>query len=172
MKRTTFKNMILSSMFIAIGIVLPLLTGQIKEIGDTLLPMHIPVMLCGFCCGPWWGITVGITVPFLRGILFSMPPLFPNAVWMSAELATYGFVSGFMYYKSKKSVPSLYLCLITAMILGRIVWAFVKGTLLVYQGKVFTFGMIVAGGFIDALPGIVLQLVLIPTIVKFTEKRR
>jgi predicted membrane protein len=170
MKRLTHKNMILSAMFIAIGVILPTLTGQIKEIGDTLLPMHIPVMLCGLVCGQWWGLASGAVLPFLRSALFSMPPLYPNALWMAAELAAYGFVSGFVYCKSKKTTASLYVSLITAMLSGRVVWALVKALLLSNSGKAFTFAMFISGGFVDALPGIVLQLVLIPFILKFAEK--
>jgi uncharacterized membrane protein len=85
-------------MFLALGIVLPFLTGQIKEIGDTLLPMHIPVMLCGLICGGKYGFAVGLVLPFLRSATVGMPPIYPNAVWMSAELATYGFMIGFLYF--------------------------------------------------------------------------
>ena len=117
---------VLAALFLALGMVLPLLTGQIKEIGDSLLPMHIPVMLCGLVCGYKYGAAIGLVLPFLRSLVFSMPPIYPNAVWMALELATYGLVIGFIYMKLSKSKLSMYIALIAAMIMGRIVWGISK----------------------------------------------
>ena len=161
------KKMILSAMFLALGIALPFLTGQIKEIGDTLLPMHLPVMLCGLICGGVYGFAVGLILPFLRSVTVGMPPLYPQAVWMACELATYGAVIGFLYFKfPKKQMWWIYCCLVISMISGRIVWAVAKTVLLGIAGKSFTVQAFIAGGFIDSLPGIVLQLILIPSIIK------
>ncbi len=171
MKKFKLQKTLLSALFLSLGIVLPFLTSQIKEIGDTLLPMHIPVMLCGALCGGWYGLAVGLLTPLLRGMLFTMPPLYPNACWMAAELATYGFVLGFLYNRLKaKSVGKLYLSLLAAMLSGRIVWGLAKAFLLGLSGKGFTAAAFITGGFIDAVPGIVLQLILIPLAVKIAEK--
>ncbi len=153
-------------MFMAIGMILPFFTAQIKEIGDTLLPMHIPVMLCGLICGPQYGFSVGLILPLLRAAAFSMPPLYPNAVWMALELATYGVVIGLMYRCRKTSGTGyLYLCLITSMLAGRIVWGVAKTILLGLGGKTFGFAAFITGGFLDAILGIILQLVLIPSVM-------
>ena len=98
----SIKKMILAAMFLAIGLVFPFFTAQVKEIGDSLLPVHFPVMLCGLVCGPWYGLGVGLILPLFRSVLFSMPPIYPNAVWMAMELATYGGVIGFCYHKSPR----------------------------------------------------------------------
>ena len=90
-------DLILSGVYLAIGLVLPFLTMQVKEIGDSLLPMHLPVMLCGMMCGSGYGLVIGALLPVVRAFLFGMPPLYPNAVWMAAELATYGFIVGILY---------------------------------------------------------------------------
>lgn len=170
MKKTNLLELILSAMFLAIGMVLPLLTAQIKEIGDTLLPMHIPVMLCGVICGAKYGLCVGALLPFLRSVSFGMPPLYPNAVWMAFELAAYGFVIGLLYARGKKGkLGYLYFCLISSMLAGRIVWGIVKAALLGFGGKAFTLSAFIVGGFVDALPGIILQLILIPVIIKIVE---
>ena len=164
------KKLTLAAMFLAIGIVLPLFTMQIKEIGDTLLPMHIPVLLCGILCGGQYGFAVGLMLPFVRSFLFSMPPFYPNAVWMAAELATYGLVVGVLYNKLKiKEIARTYVSLLTAMLAGRIVWGIAKTLLLFGTAKAFTFAAFITGGFIDALPGIILQLLLIPIIVKIVD---
>ena len=172
MKSIKTKRLVLSAMLLCMGLVLPFLTGQIKEIGDSLLPMHIPVMLCGLLCGAGYGGAVGLMMPFVRSLFFGMPPIYPNAVWMSLELATYGFVIGILYFRAKrKSLAVLYISLISAMLAGRVVWGISKALLLGLGGKAFTVGMFVSGGFIDSLPGMILQLILIPFIVKMIEKR-
>ena len=85
----------MSALFLALGLVLPIFTGQIPQIGSMLLPMHIPVFLCGLICGGPWGALVGLILPLLRSVLFGMPPLFPTAIAMCCELMTYGYVAGF-----------------------------------------------------------------------------
>lgn len=171
MSKANIQKMIVSAMFLALGMVLPFLTGQIKEVGDTLLPMHIPVMLCGLVCGYKHGFVVGLLVPLLRSVTVGMPPMYPNAVWMSAELATYGLVIGFLYSRfHKKQMWWLYCCLIISMISGRVVWGIAKTILLGMAGKTFTIQAFIAGGIIDAFPGIILQLVLVPVIAKLIDK--
>ena len=172
MKNSVLKNTILSGAFLALGMVLPLITSQIKEIGDSLLPMHIVVMFCGIFCGAGNGLIVGFILPFLRSMIFSMPPFYPNAVWMAFELATYGFVMGILYGKiGKKNVRYLYLSLVVAMFSGRIVWAIAKTILLGLGGIKFTFAAFITGGFIDAIPGIILQLILIPTVMSLLGEK-
>ncbi len=164
--KNPIKKMILSSVFLALGMVLPLFTAQIKEIGDTLLPMHIPVMLCGIFCGWQYGGFIGLALPFLRSVTFGMPSIYPQAVWMALELCAYGIVIGLVYSMFKrKKVLGVYVSLASAMLVGRVVWGIAKAALLGVGGKPFTFTMFLAGGFADALPGIILQLILIPSVV-------
>ncbi len=171
MKGKKILKLVLSALFLAIGVVLPMLTMQIKEIGDSLLPMHLPVLLCGLVCGGQYGLVVGAILPFLRSVLFSMPPIYPNAVWMSLELATYGLVVGLIFFScKKKTVPFVYLSLAVAMLAGRVVWGLTKTALLGAGESGFTFMAFLTGGFVDAAAGIVLQLVLIPLIMGILNK--
>ena len=164
------KKLVFAALCISLGMLLPLLTSQIKEIGDTLLPMQLPVMLCGLICGYKYGMSVGGCLPFLRAVVFGMPPIYPNAIWMAFELATYGFIIGLLYNKRQKNLASLYFSLIMAMICGRVVWGFAKAVLLGIVSKPFSVAMFISGGFIDAFPGIILQLILLPIIVKIVER--
>ncbi len=165
MKETT-KNMTLAAMFLAIGLVLPLLTGQIPQIGNMLLPMHIPVFLCGLICGWQYGAIVGLVLPLIRYAIFGMPVLFPTGIAMSFELMTYGLVAGLLYGISRwQCVISLYRSLIAAMLAGRVVWGIVQVILLGISGNGFTWQMFMAGAFLNAIPGIIVQLILIPVIM-------
>ncbi|MBR2025429.1 MAG: ECF transporter S component [Clostridia bacterium] len=162
-----------SGMFLAIGTLLPLLTGQIKEIGDSLLPMHLTIMLCGLICGWKYGLIVGLILPFFRSVTFGMPPIYPQAVWMALELATYGAVIALMYDLFKrKNIGYLYLSLVISMISGRIVWGITKALLLGIANKPFTFEAFIVGGFVDAVPGIILQLILVPCVMLLVERIR
>ena len=165
------KNLTLSALFIALGLVLPLLTGQLKQLGNAFLPMHLPVFLCGLIVGPVHGLIVGLILPILRHFTFGMPPLYPTAISMSFELATYGFVSGFVYKNSRwKCIIALYESLIIAMILGRVVWGIVQMILLGINGQAFTWQMFMAGAFLNAIPGIVFQLIFIPSLMLALHK--
>ncbi len=158
------KKLSVSAMLFAVGLTLPFLTGQIKEIGNLLLPMHIPVLLCGPICGWKYGLAVGVLLHITRSLIFTMPQMYPTAVAMSFELMTYGLVVGLVFSKSKwNCIRALYRALILAMIAGRAVWGLVMSVLLGF-GE-FTASAFLAGAFTGAIPGIVLQLTLIPAIM-------
>ena len=161
------KKMTLAAMFLALGQVLPFITGQIPQIGKMLSPMHIPILLCGFFCGWQYAAVVGFICPILRSFLFGMPALYPNAVGMAFELMTYGFLSGLLSEKlGKDKLWKIYAALIGAMIGGRIVWGLAQVVLLGISGSAFSWSAFVAGAFLNAIPGIILQLILIPVLVR------
>ena len=171
MKNSNIKNLALAAMFMALGLVLPFFTGQIPQIGKMLLPMHIPVLLCGLICGWRYGLTVGFVTPLLRSVIFGMPILYPMAIGMAFELMTYGFVIGFLYERSRwKCIFALYRCLIIAMLSGRIVWGIAQMILLGVGQNGFTYQAFIAGAFLNAIPGIIIQLVLIPAVMVLLNK--
>ena len=170
-KNKSLLNIVLSAMFLAIALILPFLTGQIKDFGSMLLPMHIPVMLCGLVCGWQYGLTIGAIAPLLRSALFGMPVMFPSAIAMAFELATYGFVIGILFQKARwKCIKSLYRCLVISMVAGRVVWGIVQCILLGLGENGFTISMFVSGAIVKAIPGIILQLMLIPTVMLLLGK--
>ncbi len=172
MKKSRTYKVVWSGLFIALGVVLPFLTGQIQSIGSMLLPMHLPVLLCGFICGGPYGLAVGFIVPLLRSVLFGMPPMFPVAVSMAFELAVYGFVTGFLYNRLPKKNSMIYIALIAAMIIGRIVAGAVNVVLYGIEGSGYSVQMFMAGMFVNAIPGIILQLVLIPLLIIIFRKSK
>lgn len=160
------KKLAVTAMLFAVGMVLPFFIGQIPAIGKMLLPMHIPVLLCGFIVGWQYGALIGFLLPIVRGLVFGMPPLYPNAVAMAFEMAAYGFVSGYLYSHARwQCTKMLYISLVTAMLAGRLVWAFAEVILLGIGGNTFTWEMFATGAFLNAIPGIIVQLVLIPLIM-------
>ena len=154
-----------AALYLAIAMVLPFITGQIPEIGSALCPMHIPALLCGFMCGWPWGMTVGFIAPLLRSVVFGMPALFPGAVAMAFELAVYGGLAGFLRRRLPRKKGFTWAVLILSMIAGRIVWGAVRVVLAGLSGSSFTWALFLAGAFTNAVPGIILQLVLIPVLV-------
>ena len=171
-RREKLLKMILAALFLALAYVMPFLTGQIPEIGAMLCPLHIPVLLCGFICGWSWGLTVGFIAPLFRSLTLGMPPLFPTAVCMAVELAAYGLIVGLMHKMLPKKVPFIYCSLITAMIVGRIVWGMAMLVCMGIKGGAFTFSAFIAGAFLNAIPGIIIQIVLVPIIVVVLQKTK
>lgn len=167
MKHT--KKLTLSAVFLALGLVLPFFTGQIHAIGNKLLPMHIPVLLCGFVCGWKYGLLVGFLTPLLRSFAFGMPILI-KAIGMAFELATYGAVVGILYPKLPKHRFRIYISLLTAMIAGRLVWGIASVIIHGVSQSVFTLQMFLGSALLNAIPGIIVQLVLIPILMLALEK--
>lgn len=163
------QRLVLAAVCLALCLMLPFLTGQIPEIGSKLSPMHIPVFLCGFLCGWPWALLVGLIAPPLRFLLFGMPPLFPTGVAMMAELAVYGAITGIFSRLLGKKPQAVYGSLVIAMLLGRIAWGAVRWLLMAF-GSSFTFQAFLAGAFLDAWPGILCHLLIIPPIVLALQK--
>ncbi len=159
-----------AAMFLAFAFVMPFVTGQIQQIGNMLCPMHIPVILCGYLCGGLWGMSVGFVAPFLRSFILGMPPMYPVAFAMAFELAAYGFMSGILYRMFPKKKYNIYLSLVISMVFGRLVWGAVQFACMGLDASKFGFAAFWAGAVTNALPGIVLQIVLIPVIVMLLEK--
>ena len=159
-----------AALYLAIALVLPFVTGQIPEIGAMLCPMHIPALLCGFMCGWPWGAVVGFIAPLLRSVVFGMPVLFPTAVAMAFELAVYGTLAGLLYRLLPRKKWTVYVVLILSMIGGRIVWGIVSLILAGLSGNSFTWAMFIAGAVTNAIPGIIMHLVLIPSLVILMER--
>lgn len=170
MQNKSLKRLVLAALFLALALVLPFLTGQIPEVGSMLCPMHIPALLCGFFCGWPWGLAVGLIAPVLRSLLFGMPPMFPMAICMSFELATYGAVAGWLYSKLSKKKSSVYVALLTAMVLGRLVWGAARFVCTGLDVSAFGLSAFWAGAVTTAIPGIIVQIVLIPLLVMALEK--
>lgn len=161
--------MILAALFLALAYVMPFLTGQIPEIGAMLCPMHLPVLICGFICGWPWGLAVGFIAPLFRSLTLGMPPLFPTALCMAFELAAYGAVTGLMHKKLPQKKPFIYASLLIAMIAGRIVWGASTFVCIGINGGSFTFAAFIAGALVNAIPGIIVQIVLVPVIVMLLD---
>ena len=168
--RNEIKKLTLSAMFLALAFVMPFLTGQIPQIGSMLCPMHIPVLLCGFFCGAPWGLGVGFMAPLLRSFIIGMPYMFPTAVCMAFELAAYGFVAGLLHNKLPRNKVNVYISLLLAMVIGRLVWGVVMLVCVGFDVSAFGLQAFMAGAVLNAVPGIILQIVLIPIIVITLEK--
>ena len=177
MKKTNVYKLSLSAMFLALIFVLPLLTGQIPQLGERFCPMHIPVFLCGYLCSGYWGMLIGFIGPILRSVTVGVPaPLFPKALSIAFELAAYGAVSGFLYKLMPRKRSNLYLSLIISMVSGRLVRAVV---ILCFAGldvTSFDFSAFWTAVVVNAVPGMIIQILLIPVLVsaaeRFKEKNR
>lgn len=168
--RSYVLRLVLSAMLLAIGLYLPFLTGQIQQIGNMLCPMHLPVLLCGLICGWQYGGVVGFVLPLLRHMLFLMPPM-PNAIAMAFELAAYGIVAGALYACFRRQgLGTVYISLIAAMIAGRLVWGTAMLAITGIGGTAFSWQMFLSGAVLTAVPGIILQLVLIPALMAALDR--
>ncbi len=163
-------NMILAALFLALAYVMPFLTGQIPDVGAMLCPMHLPVLLCGFFCGPAWGGIVGLIAPLMRSILTGgFPPMFPTAVCMAFELAAYGAITGGMHRLLPRKKPYIYCSLLGAMITGRLIWGAAMFVCVGVSGGSFTLAAFLAGAITNAIPGILVQIVLVPILVMLLD---
>ena len=165
----TVVKLTLSAMFLAIGLVLPLFTAQIPQIGQMPLPMHIPVLLCGLTCGWPYGLACGVLTPLLSHLLTGMP----GAAYLPAmlcELAAYGLISGLLsrlIHTGRRSLD-LYVQLIGAMVIGRVVYGVMNA--LVFRAGAYSMELFLTAAFVTALPGILIQLILLPGLVLVLEK--
>ena len=160
-------KLILAGLFVCLGIIIPYVTGHAFGIeGRVLLPMHIPVLMAGLLLGSRYGALCGLVTPVISSLLTGMPVLWPMLPMMTGELLTYGLTAGLL---RKRFRQSLYLSLIGAMILGRIVSGLAFAILLMPPNIGVVFGT-VSSAVVSGLPGILIQLIMIPGIVKLLDK--
>lgn len=166
------KDLVSAALCVALGLIVPQVfhlipfVGAVPNLGGVFLPMHIPVLLCGLICGWQQGAVVGFVLPLLRSALFGAPAFYPMATGMAFELMTYGLVAGLLYGLSKwHCLLALYRSLVLAMLAGRVVWGIVQTIQMGVFGNGFTLQMFLAGAFINAIPGILAQLILIPAVM-------
>lgn len=169
-------RMIATAVLLAVGMVLPFLTGQLQSIGQLISPLHIPALICGLTCGPVWGGILGAVLPLLRMTLFSMPPL-PAALPMTFELCAYGVAAGLLYPALRKGtgkrIPAMLGALVAAMVLGRITGGGAKALLLaggvISANAPFTFAAFLSGYFVDTAVGALIHLIVVPAVVLALE---
>ena len=167
MKNT--RDLILTAMFIAIGVVLPQAFHMIPNAGSVVLPMHIPVLVAGFAVGPLLGAVCGFLTPLLSHLIFSMPPA-PILPSMLCELTVYGLMTGLLHrvVKTEKGIVKNYIVLIGAMLCGRVTYGILNA--LIFRAGSYSLNAWLSAAFITALPGIIIQLVLIPILVDRLQK--
>lgn len=165
------KQLVLAALCVALGVVLPVAFHSIPNAGSVLLPMHIPVLLCGLVCGPVYGLLSGILTPLLSSMITGMPPM-AYLPGMLCELAAYGLAAGVLrrFVRTGKRPLDLYIQLVSAMLIGRLVYGVMNA--LIFSAGNYSFAVFVSGAFVTALPGIVIQLVLLPAVVLLLEKAR
>lgn len=171
-------RMVVTAVLLAVGLVLPFLTGQLQSIGQLISPLHIPAFICGLTCGPVWGGLLGAVLPLMRMALFGMPPL-SAALPMTFELCAYGLVTGLMYPALcrglRRRLPAMLGALIAAMIAGRIIGGAAKALLLIsgaISGNPLTLQAFITGYFVDTAVGALIHLVVVPAVVAALEKAR
>lgn len=163
---THVQKITVSALFLALGLILPMaFHGFGPNVGAMLLPMHIPVLLCGFVCGAYYGAFIGLLTPFLSSLLTGMPILYPVGIAMMFELMIYGCFTGLFI----KRYP-IYVSLVISMLCGRIVSGIVQFVLLSFVNKAYTLSIFLGASFVSALPGIVLQLCTIPLLINIIHK--
>ena len=166
------KNLVMAALFTAIGVVLPQSFHMIPNAGSIILPMHIPVLICGMTVGGFYGAIAGALTVSLSILINGMPPLFPTGVCMIVELAVYSLVSGVAYKAlgCRMNRKRTYAALIIAMLAGRAANGLAMTAAMGMAGKAYTLQAFLTAAFVTALPGIIIQLVLIPPVVMALEK--
>lgn len=164
--KISVRNLVLAALFVAMGILLPIAFHALPNGGKSFSPMHIPVLLCGFVC-PWpLALLVGVLTPLLSSILTGMPPFgMPFMIAMIPELACYALLAALLYKLLPKSIPSLYIALVGAMLGGRLAYGLCMWLLMLAGRGEYSMQAFLAGAFINAVPALILHIVLIPPIV-------
>ena len=170
MKLTPVKKLVFTAVCAALCLVLPMAFHSVPTAGTIFLPMHIPVLLCGLICGWPYGGVCGIVGPLLSSLVTSMPPaaMLPS---MMVECCAYGFVTGMLmrHVHTKHAVADLYISLVSAMVVGRAVAGFAKAWIFTPGISPFAW---VTTSLVTGIPGIVIQLILMPMVVLALTKAK
>ncbi|MDR1892711.1 MAG: ECF transporter S component [Oscillospiraceae bacterium] len=169
--RNNILKMVYSAVFTALGVVLPFAFHAVPNAGSVLLPMHIPVLLCGLICGFPYGLSCGVLTPILSSLLIGMPQA-ASLPGMLCELAVYGLVSSLLmqFVRTKNNYADICIALISAMLSGRIVYGMVNA--LIFSVGAYSFKLWATAAFITSIPGIIAQIIVIPILIVSLQKAR
>ncbi len=163
------KKMIVTAFFIALGVLLPLAFHSIPNAGSVFLPIHIPILFCGIVCSFPYGLACGVITPLLSSLLTGMPSVayLPR---MLCELAVYGLITSLLmrYIRMKNLYAKVYIVLIGAMLAGRVMYGIASA--LYFAGGEYSMQIWITAAFVTALPGIIIQIVLIPALTFALQK--
>lgn len=168
---TKTKKTVISGLCIAIGILLPMLFHSIPGAGGIFLPMHLPILICGLVCGWPYGLACGLIAPLLSHLFTGMPPA-PVLPGMMIELAVYGVAAGLLirYLRTKNETAKLFIAMVGAMLAGRVAGGLMNA--LIFQEGKYTLTAWLTASFVTGLPGIAIQLILIPAVILALRKTK
>lgn len=169
MSHSSIRRLVTAALCVALGVVLPQAFHAVPNAGSVLLPMHIPVLLCGLTCGWSYGLCCGLLTPVMSHLITGMP----GAAYLPAmvcELAAYGLISGLAakYIRTGRRTVDIYIQLIASMLIGRVVYGVVNA--LIFRAGAYSMEVFLTAAFVTALPGILLQLALLPALILILEK--
>lgn len=170
MKMTSVTKCVTTAVLMALCVILPMALHFIPNAGVLLSPMHLPVLLCGLICGWPYGLVCGLIGPLLSSLITGMPPMGPVLYGMMIELAVYGLVTGLLMklIHTGKLMADFYISLVAAMLAGRIVGGLAKA--LIFSAGSYSLKAWATAYFVSSLPGIVLQLLLLPVLYLALQK--
>ena len=160
----------MGAMCLAIGIMLPQVTHFLPEFANKLSLMHVPVYVAGIICGPLYGFLVGVFSPLFSMLFFNMPKI-PSCYSMMIELGAYGLFSGlfFSLIKTKSDLFNIYSSLIISMLIGKLIYGVCNA--LIFKAGQYSFAIWISAAFINGILGIILHLIIVPSICFFLKKR-
>lgn len=162
-KMSIVKQSIITAVCIALCVVFPMAFHSIPQAGIIYCPMHIPVLICGLICAPQYAAVCGISGVLLSSVLTGMPPvaMLPS---MLVELTCYALISSLLmkFVHTKKSALDLYISLAGALVIGRVIAGIVKA--LIFARGEITIASWATAYFVTCLPGIIMQIILVPVV--------
>lgn len=163
------KQIVFTGLCIALGVILPVALHSVPNAGSVLLPMHIPVLLCGLACSWQYGLACGILTPLVSSLITGMPPA-PYLPPMVFELAVYGLAASLLlkWVRTSKPAANVYIALTGSMLIGRVVYGAAKA--LIFSVGNYSVQVWMTSAFVTALPGIIIQLLLIPMLLGILTK--
>lgn len=168
---SSVKKITLCAICIALCVVTPTAFHVFGPVSSILSPMHIPVLLCGLVCGWPFGAFCGVAGPLLSSMITTMPPA-AALVHMLPELCGYGLCCGLLFrlIRTGNTYADICCALVPAMLLGRIAGGVARTLFLLGSGQSYTLALWAGAYLVEALPGIILHLILVPTLVVVLTK--
>lgn len=164
--KTVTKNLIITLILCGMGVILPFISGMFG-LEQVLLTMQIPILIAGFVLPMNWAVTCAILTPVLNGIILGTPTIYPVLPIMLCQLialaASCNMLRGMTAMK-------IYPILLFSILLGWVLffcaasiisWILDDVNAFSYTREVLSLGW----------PGIILQIAVVPPIVKLLDRR-
>lgn len=159
------RSMVVSAVLGALAIVLPMVFHAVG-LGSHFLPMLLPLLLNAFLASAGWAAFTAMLVPWISAVATGMPPIYPPvALVMCLEALAMALAVSLARRCAQSIIPALFAGILADRLVSFVLMYALSGAFHLPAR------MIATAVFVHGLPGILLQIAVVPAVLKTLNRK-